>query len=132
MARIRKNVNMNFSIDKTKIAMNGDQILRYAGYGFIRDGRTGKESYVRRLTNLHYPRLHMYFDDDGNRIAFNLHLDQKQASYEGHHMHNAEYDGGLVDEEIKRLKQMILSMANRQAIQVKKPEEKKSGWKFWQ
>ena len=87
--------------------MSGDQILRNAGYGFIRDGRTGKESYVRRLTMDHYPRLHMYFTEDQSAIHLNLHLDQKKASYAGQTAHSGEYDGEIVEGEIERLKGVI-------------------------
>ena len=45
----------------------------------------------------------MYFEDRPDRIVFDLHLDQKQASYAGNNMHNAEYDGPVVEEEIKDL-----------------------------
>lgn len=93
--------------------MSGDQILRHAGYGFIVDRRGGgKESYVRRLSSDHYPRLHMYFEDHDDRIVFNLHLDQKQASYEGQHMHSGEYDGEVVQEEIERLKGVIRGLVS--------------------
>lgn len=86
------------------------QVLRLAGYGFIIDRQRGKESFVRRLTRDHYPRLHMYIKDEGDRVIFDLHLDQKQASYSGHHMHNAEYEGEVVEREVARLKQIILKL----------------------
>lgn len=105
---------MNFSVDKSKINMSGEQIMRKAGYGFIRDYKTGKESFVRRLGNMYYPRLHMYVTEEAGRLEFSLHLDQKQASYAGSHMHSAEYDGEMVESEINRLKQLILQLANQQ------------------
>jgi len=109
--------------------------MRSSGYGFIRDYRTGKESFVRRLGNLHYPRLHMYVKEENGRIIFNLHLDQKQASYEGTHMHNAEYDGELVENEINRLKQVILQLANNQISKPKTSspdyDADKPWYKFW-
>ena len=83
--------------------------MRWAGYGFIRDHRTGHDSFVRRLGSGFYPRLHMYIEEQGDRIALNLHLDQKQASYAGARMHNAEYDGPPVEEEISRLKNLLIS-----------------------
>lgn len=89
------------------MTMSGEQFLRQAGYGFIHDHRSGHDSYVRRLGSGHYPRLHMYVQNEGDNIIFNLHFDQKQASYEGSHMHNAEYDGEIVAGEIDRLKSLL-------------------------
>jgi hypothetical protein len=43
----------------------------------------------------------------GDKVVFNLHFDQKQASYEGSHMHSAEYDGEIVGGEVARLRQII-------------------------
>jgi len=104
---------MKLAVNKKYLKVSGDQILRSAGYGFIRDGRTGKESYVRRLASDHYPRLHMYYYDKSDRLEFNLHLDQKRASYEGQNAHSGEYDGPIVEEEIARLKSIIRSLAVR-------------------
>jgi len=95
---------MKLTINKNQIAEQPEQLLRRAGYSFIRDRYTGKESFVRRLTGNHYPRLHMYVVQEGGKVVFNLHLDQKQTSYQGSHAHNAEYDGTVVNEEIERLK----------------------------
>ncbi|MDD5294903.1 MAG: hypothetical protein PHP21_03215, partial [Patescibacteria group bacterium] len=113
-----------------------------------RDRRSGQDSFVRRLGGNFYPRLHMYFNEDGEKIIFNLHLDQKQASYQGAHMHNAEYGGELVGAEIARLKSLL---GNYQDVRANvpvdsdlldrmrageydkkaKPEPKKSWWQFW-
>jgi hypothetical protein len=104
---------MKIEVNKKALNFNPDQFLRRAGYGFIRDSVRNKESYVRRLTREFYPRLHMYFEDLPDRVVFDLHLDQKQASYAGNHMHNAEYDGEIVEAEIERLKNLLRGMANR-------------------
>ena len=107
--------------------MSGEQFLRKAGYGFIRDHFTGHESYVRRLGSGFYPRLHMYVEENANEIMLNLHLDQKQASYEGSHAHNAEYDGEIVEGEIERLKNLLNS------VNIEKPKETDTESKgFWQ
>jgi hypothetical protein len=82
-------------------------VVRRSGYATIYDRRRGVESFVRRLGGGHYPRFHMYIDDLGEEIVFNLHLDQKKASYKGFNMHNAEYDNDLVKEEAMRIKSMI-------------------------
>ena len=110
---------MDFALDKNKVNMSGDAIVRRAGYGFIHDQRSGKDSYMRRLTGDYYPRFH---------------LDQKRASYQGNHMHNAEYDGPLVVGEVERLKQVVIGLIDQQqaANRPKEKEEEKSPWyKFW-
>lgn len=81
--------------------------LRHAGYANIYDRRSGQESCVRRLGGGFYPRFHMYIEERGEQIIFNLHLDQKQPSYAGAHAHNAEYDGEVVEGEIERLKNLL-------------------------
>lgn len=100
---------MKIIINKNQIDVNPEQFLRRAGYGYIRDRQRDKESFVRRLGGGFYPRLHMYFSEQGEQIIFDLHLDQKQASYKGSHMHNAEYGGQVVEQEIQRLKNIISS-----------------------
>ena len=97
---------MKLILDKKAITENIANFLRQAGYLNIYDRRTDKESYVRSLTRGNYPRLHLYIKDLADSWELNLHLDHKQASYEGQHMHNAEYDGDLVSGEINRLAQL--------------------------
>lgn len=100
---------MKLIIERNKLSSSPEQVLRRAGYGFIRDSVRDKESYVRRLGNYHYPRLHMYIKTEGGKVVFDLHLDQKQASYSGSHMHNAEYEGPVVEAEIDRIREFIFS-----------------------
>lgn len=100
---------MKFVLNKKSLNINPDRFLRGNGYAYIVDRQRGKDSYVRRLSNGYYPRLHMYIEDKDDRTTFNLHLDQKQASYKGSKMHNAEYEGAVVEEEIKRLKSALVS-----------------------
>jgi hypothetical protein len=102
---------MKLEVNKKILDFNPDQFLRRAGYGFIRDNVRNKESYVYRLSRDFYPRLHMYFENLPDRVVFDLHLDQKQASYQGNNMHNAEYDGEVVAGEIERLKNLLREMA---------------------
>lgn len=98
---------MKLIINKNQLGDSPEGFLRRAGYGFIRDSVRNKESYVRRLGNYHYPRLHMYVSSDSEKAVFDLHLDQKQTSYSGSHMHNAEYDGEVVEGEISRLRSLL-------------------------
>jgi len=104
---------MKIVLNKKKLSINPDQFLRRNGYAFIMDRKRDKASYVRRLGDHYYPRLHMYVKDEEDKIEFNLHLDQKKASYKGAHMHNAEYEGEVVENEIKRLKGLLRQKASQ-------------------
>jgi cold shock CspA family protein len=102
---------MKLIVHQNQIDSHPEQFLRNAGYGFIVDRARGKESFVRRLTRDHYPRLHTYVKKEGAKIIFDIHLDQKQTSYAGSdHMHNAEYEGPVVSAEIERLKEIVIAM----------------------
>ncbi len=98
---------MKLIVNKNQLNVAPEQFLRRAGYSYIRDRRSGQNSFVRRLGSRHYPRLHMYVKESDDSIIFNLHLDQKQASYAGAHAHSAEYEGEVVEAEIERLKGII-------------------------
>lgn len=103
---------MKIIINKANLPEHPEHFLRRAGYAFHRDDRMNKESFVRRLGNHFYPRLHMYVEYQGDKIIFDLHLDQKQASYQGARMHNAEHGGEVVESEIRRLKSLIMQNIN--------------------
>ena len=94
---------MKFKV-KANLIGNYKTFARRAGYALIVDSRSGQESFVRRLSSSHYPRLHLYISSSQDNLVFDLHLDQKKVSYQGYHRHNAEYDHELVREEIERLK----------------------------
>lgn len=133
--------------------MAPEQFLRRAGYGYFRDRRSGKESFSRRLGQGIFPKLHMYVMEQGDKIVFDLHLDQKQPSYQGARMHNAEHDGEVVENEIERLKGLITPApdpspapnvagegsndiinsigGNREYDKNAQPPEKKSWWKIF-
>ena len=98
---------MKLIVNKNQLKESPANFLRQAGYGYIQDRRSGQDSFARRLGSGFYPRLHMYAEESGDNIIFNLHLDQKQPSYPGAHAHNAEYDGEVVEQEIQRLKQLL-------------------------
>lgn len=85
------------------IAYQPDVVLRRAGYTPFRDPRSGDDSYVRRLGTHFYPRFHLYVDEEAGGLKLNLHLDQKQASYQGYRKHSGEYDGPTVEAEAERL-----------------------------
>lgn len=100
---------MKLILDKNILDQAPENLLRQAGYAYLMDRNTGQESYVRRLNRGFYPRFHLYLEEQNNQVILNLHLDQKQASYEGAHAHNAEYDGELVEQETARIKGYVPS-----------------------
>ena len=137
---------MKLILNKNQLGMTPEQWLRRAGYAYIRDRERDVESFVRRLGNYHYPRLHMYVSENNGQVILNLHLDQKQASYQGSHMHNAEYDGEVVETEIARLKKLVpdysktttknetnetdlLNTIKQGEYEVGRKKEKKSWWR---
>ena len=103
--------------------------MRRAGYAEFNDINSGQTSYTKRLARDYYPRFHVYLHkkDGGRRL--NLHLDQKKPSYAGAHAHNAEYDGGRVEAEGRRLKNLIASQLNNQPPSA--PSAAKNFWQLW-
>ena len=79
--------------------LNAIEVIRRAGYGQVRDQRASEISYSRRLGDGLYPRFHVYI----NSQTLNLHLDQKQVSYDGYSAHSGEYDGEIVERESERI-----------------------------
>lgn len=83
-------------------------VIRRAGYGQVNDRRATESSWSRRLGSGLYPRFHIYIN--GNEI--NLHLDQKQVSYEGSNAHSGEYDGSAVEAEADRISEIITKLTD--------------------
>ncbi len=102
--------------------LNSVNVIRRAGYGLVRDPRNPHESYSRRLGGGIYPRFHVYLEGE----YINLHLDQKQASYEGSSAHSGEYDGETVERESDRIKKTMVDLIT--AKSEPEAEEKKSFW----
>lgn len=103
--------------------------MRRAGYHEFNDFNTGKTSYIRRLSDVFYPRFHVYIEQNhDNQISINLHLDQKKPSYSGAHAHNAEYDGRAVEQEGRRLEGLIKNQIDNQKQSHETFEEKKNFW----
>ena len=85
---------MKFIIDNLK--ENPFNHLRRLGYGLAPD----RTSLVKRLTNLAYPRFHVYIIDLGaNKYEISLHLDQKKPTYQGQRAHSGEYGGHILEQE---------------------------------
>jgi len=85
--------------------LNPEEILRRAGYFKLVTKKHDQISWVRRLGSGFYPRFHVYL---AGRII-NLHLDQKQVSYQGTAAHSGEYAGSVVEAEALR----IVEVANQ-------------------
>jgi len=78
-------------------------VMRKAGYSAFTDPKTKKESFVLRLTAGYYPRWHLYLKEKNSQVIFDLHLDQKKASYAGTNMHGGEYEGPAIKKELMRI-----------------------------
>jgi len=102
---------MKLSVRREQLNEAPEAFLHHSGWALIHDRRRGVSSFVKRFGTGHYPRLHLYVDEQGGQVIFNMHLDQKEASYAGAHMHNAEYDNELVAAEITSIK-MALGMGD--------------------
>jgi len=81
--------------------------LRRCGYGYLKDRRTGKESFVKRIHGDLYPRFHVHVEDRGESWNFNLHLDQRAPVYRGATAHGGDYDGPAVEKEADRIKSFL-------------------------
>ncbi|HNZ86395.1 MAG TPA: hypothetical protein PLD95_01800 [bacterium] len=91
---------MKFQV-KAEFKENLNTILRDCGYHLH---PRYENSYIRRLSNIgFYPRWHLYFKKNKDLHEFDLHLDQKKASYKGHTAHSGDYDDENVNKEIKRI-----------------------------
>lgn len=71
------------------------------------DKKTGQMIFARRLGVSDYPRFHAYLKLKEGRVVINLHLDQKKPVYKGTPAHGAEYEGGVVEREAERIKQVL-------------------------
>jgi hypothetical protein len=93
---------------KGEYRLNPRDLMRRVGYREFRDPNTNEHSYVKTLQpSVFYPRFHVYIHIKDDGFVVDIHLDQKQASYAGSHMHNAEYDGPLVEKELYRIAHAI-------------------------
>jgi hypothetical protein len=102
---------MQLKISKEKLK-EPEKFIRRCGYGRIFDKKRNEVSYVRRFSGYFYPRFHVYINDGGKEWIFNLHLDQKRPIYPGVTAHGGEYEGKVVEEEIRRLEKMFQNYSN--------------------
>ena len=110
-----------------KLNQNPEFLIRRCGYGLVRDPRAQEVSYSRRLGGGIYPRFHLYINSE-DPLVLNLHLDQKQASYEGYTAHSGDYDSDLVKQEAQRIYNLILQQVNEVGEVEKFDEDEKKGF----
>lgn len=95
---------MKLIVNKQQVPdFKADDFLRRSGWAYIFDRKRNQASYVKRLTRDFYPRLHLYIKETKEQFILEVHLDQKQASYQGVRMHSAEYDGPVVESAMQDL-----------------------------
>ena len=83
--------------------------MRQLGYKPAFFQKPGEFSMVRPLTKNDYPRFHLYITHINSEISFKLHLDQKKPSYKGITGHSGEYEGPVIEEEVRRIKDIMLN-----------------------
>jgi len=83
-----------------------EELIKRCGYATWQ-GHEEKPSFARRLGSMHYPRFHAYLREFDSYFEVDLHLDQKQASYEGSHAHGGDYDSVTVENEARRITEVI-------------------------
>ncbi len=121
---------MKLILNKKYLNINLPQLLRLAGYSYHEDRRTSQGSFSRVLGGGRYPRLHLYSQENDQQFILNLHLDQKQASYAGYNRHSGEYEGEVIEQEITRLKQLIVNLRAPSSTSIdreNKTEDKANG-----
>lgn len=88
---------MKFLVPKDKY--NILNLTRKIGYSPHRN----QKSYYKRLGREDFPRFHIYIKEQSSAWEFSLHLDQKRPSYQGHTAHSGDYQGEVLEEEKKRI-----------------------------
>lgn len=85
-------------------------LTRKIGYHYLGEDKDKKEvSLIRPLERSGYPRFHLFLriNPETQELIFNLHLDQKRPIYKGAPAHAGEYEGGVVERETERIKQIL-------------------------
>lgn len=103
---------MEFQI-KGPFKENIYNLMREIGYHLLgKNGGTGEMSFVNPVGvagREGFPRFHIFLKIDlkTQELLLDLHLDQKSCSYQGSVAHSGEYDGEIVEKEVKRIKQIL-------------------------
>ena len=110
---------------------NARNLMRRLGYG-EQNKKSGQTAFIKRVTNAEFPRYHAYVEDVNGGLQVNVHIDQKAASYEGSHAHSGEYEGPLVEQEMKYIVAWVMHWAKTERGELPEPkhtqEKKKSLW----
>ncbi|MFA5047508.1 MAG: hypothetical protein WC516_00535 [Patescibacteria group bacterium] len=102
--------------------LNTIDVIKKSGYGLPPSRASGQLNFIRRLGGSNYPHFHAYVDDH----VINLHLDQKQPSYDGSRAHSGEHDGEVVENEVRRIQEVINNLTITKSVEDK--SEEKIGW----
>ena len=102
--------------------------IRRCGYGQVLDRRASEPSFSRRLGSGVYPRFHAYINQVSGGYVVNLHLDQKQASYEGTAAHSGEYEGETVEAEGRRIAEQLARLTEEKSAPAPAETEEKKGF----
>lgn len=105
---------MDFPLPET--ANNPRVVLQRCGYHEFVDPNTGEQSFIKRLGDEFYPRFHIYLDQNENMTSVSLHIDQKQASYQGSRAHSGEYSGPAVEAEAERIKDIAINGPKKEDV----------------
>lgn len=92
---------MKINIQKKELRENLYSFMRKCGYAPF------YESYIKVMSASGYPRFHLYINESDNQYILNLHLDQKRPSYGKEAAHSGEYDGKVVEDEARRIEDLI-------------------------
>ena len=93
-------MKFNISLKKEHL-LNIMRECKYAPDG--QDPKTGEFRFFRSLGGRRYPRFHIYAQQQEDTASLNIHLDQKQPSYEGSSAHSGEYEGLIIEQEVERI-----------------------------
>jgi hypothetical protein len=96
---------MDFTVKNINISIV--ELSREIGYVIIDTKENYEYNMVRKLDINNYPRFHAFVKQRGSSYIFNLHLDQKEPSYQGAHAHNGEYEGPVIETEADRIKDIL-------------------------
>ena len=88
---------------------NPTEFLRSCGYAFEKED--GDElAFVKRISGHDYPKYHIYsrlaVTPNGKELTVNIHIDQKKPSYGGSKAHSGDYDGPLIEAELRRIREL--------------------------
>lgn len=115
-----------------KLNISYYNFMRICGYQRITNPhKNNEESFARSLHQGNfYPRFHIYIENN----SLTIHLDMKKASYEGTSAHSGEYEGPLVEQELKRITNCVQKQQSENAPAQKLgfhpiDGEKKPWWK---